>query len=313
VADRPHSLDPADDGADPSDRGWGSPVPAEYGSLRAVRWSQGEVNATEAAGRPDHSRQSGTGWRWQRQIRNRGGAEAPKPITPVADLGGASDPAAPWSWDPDAGDGAAGDGKAGDGAVDGAVAGYGPAVAAPTVEQEDELPTPAAPGPQALLLTEPEAAGMGGPPVLTAGPAAAGAIAATQVRHRRRANRRPERVRSRVTVRHVDVLTVARVSIIFYLLVAIAIVVASVLLWYAANAYGSLDSIEKSVRTLFDLKTFTLHVDRVAEYTAAGGLVLAFVGTLANVLAALTYNLICDIVGGFRIEVESTSPGSTEV
>ena len=99
----------------------------------------------------------------------------------------------------------------------------------------------------------------------------------------------------------------------FYFLVAIAVVVASVFLWYAANAYGSLTSIEKSVRTLFDLKTFTLHADRVAEYTAAGGLVLAMVGTLVNILAALTYNLICDIVGGVRIEVESTSPVPSEV
>jgi len=313
VADRPPSLDPADDGADPSDRGWGSPVPAEYGSLRAVRWTQGEVNATEAAERPDHSRQSGSGWRWQRQIRNRGGVDAPKPITPVADLGGASAPVAPWAWDPTAGDGAAGDGKAGDRALDGAGPGYGPAAAAPTVEEEDEQPTIVVPGPQALVAPEPEAAGMDGPPVLATPAAAAGAMAATRVRPRRRANRRPERVRSRVTVRHIDVLTVARVSIIFYLLVGISIVVASVLLWYAANAYGSLDSIEKSVRTLFDLKTFTLRVDRVAEYTAAGGLVLAFVGTLVNILAALTYNLICDIVGGFRIEVESTTPGSTEV
>jgi hypothetical protein len=137
-------------------------------------------------------------------------------------------------------------------------------------------------------------------------------VAAGSVAPRRRQRRRADRVRSRVTIRHVDVWTVARVSIVFYLLVAIAVVVASVLLWYAANAYGSLTSIEKSIRTLFDLKTFTLHVGRVAEYTAAGGLVLCLVGTLFNILAALTYNLICDIVGGFRIEVESTSPASSD-
>jgi hypothetical protein len=106
---------------------------------------------------------------------------------------------------------------------------------------------------------------------------------------------------------------VARVSLVFYFLVAIAVLVASVLLWYAANAFGSLTSIEKSVRTLFDLKSFTLHVGRVAEYTALGGLVLAVVGSLVNILAALTYNLICDIVGGFRIEVESVSPGPSEI
>jgi Transmembrane domain of unknown function (DUF3566) len=168
---------------------------------------------------------------------------------------------------------------------------------------------------QTVLPEEPEIADLAPPPVFRAEEAgAAGALAVAEGPARRlRPKRGVERIRSRVTIRHVDVWTVARVSLVFYFLVAIAVVVASVLLWYAANAFGSLASIEKSVRTLFDLKTFTLHAGRVAEYTGAGGLVLALVGTLVNVLAALTYNLICDIVGGFRIEVESLASMPSEV
>jgi hypothetical protein len=96
---------------------------------------------------------------------------------------------------------------------------------------------------------------------------------------------------------------VAKVSIIFYLLILVAVVVASVMLWYIADAAGSIQSIEKSVRTLFSLSKFTLHPGSVALYTSLGGAVLAVVGTLGNVLAALMYNLISDLVGGIRFDV----------
>jgi hypothetical protein len=99
--------------------------------------------------------------------------------------------------------------------------------------------------------------------------------------------------------------SVAKVSIVFYLLILVAVVVASVMLWYVADAAGSLQSIEKSVRTLFSLSKFTLHPGAVALYTALGGAVLAVVGTLGNILGALMYNLISDLVGGIRfVEVD---------
>jgi hypothetical protein len=96
--------------------------------------------------------------------------------------------------------------------------------------------------------------------------------------------------------------SVAKVSIVFYLLILVAVVVASVMLWYVADAAGSLQSIEKSVRTLFSLSKFTLHPGSVALYTALGGAVLAVVGTLGNILAALMYNLISDLIGGIRFD-----------
>jgi Transmembrane domain of unknown function (DUF3566) len=290
VADRPHSLDPADGGSDPSDRGWGSPVPAEYGSLRALR-SQAEGSDSELTSRSSRSRQAGTGWRWQRQLRSRGGSDLSQPVT---DLNTGAAPSDPWNMNP----------VFDRGPVDGAVTAETLRGAAPIVEADDR---------QAVLPPGTDVADLP-PPLAPQQASTAAAIAAARSRNRRRSsNRGADRVRSRVTIRHIDVWTVARVSLVFYFLVAVAVVVASVLLWYAANAYGSLTSIEKSVRTLFDLKTFTLHAGRVAEYTAGGGLVLTLVGTLVNVLAALTYNLICDIVGGFRIEVESAPRAPSEI
>jgi Transmembrane domain of unknown function (DUF3566) len=293
VTDHPQSLDPADGGSDPSDRGWGSPVPAEYGSLRALR-SQAEEGSSGSARGQSRARPSGAGWRWQRQLRSRSHSEVREPVD---DLDSGVVPPDPWTPNP----------ALRAGALDGAVAAEALRSTAPIVEADDR---------HAVLPPQPEIADLApAAPAFTAEQAlAAASLAVTEGRDRRRRSRRGvERIRSRVTIRHVDVSTVARVSLVFYFLVAIAVVVASVLLWYAANAFGSLTSIEKSVRTLFDLRTFTLHVGRVAEYTAAGGLVLALVGTLFNVLAALTYNLICDIVGGFRIEVESVAAMPSEV
>ena len=126
---------------------------------------------------------------------------------------------------------------------------------------------------------------------------------ATGRRRRRRRGERAQWAQSRRTVRHLNIWSVAKVSLVFYLLVLVAVVVASVMLWYLADAFGSITSIEKSVKTLFDLSKFTLHPKSVAEYTAIGGGALALAGTIANILAALMYNLISDLVGGLRFDV----------
>jgi hypothetical protein len=104
-----------------------------------------------------------------------------------------------------------------------------------------------------------------------------------------------------ITVSHVNITTVIRVSLMLYLVFLAVIVIAAMLLWVAADQTGVLTSIDKSVRSLFSLKEFVLHASAVAEYTAAGGAVLAVAGTLVNVVAALIYNLIADIVGGISM------------
>jgi hypothetical protein len=146
------------------------------------------------------------------------------------------------------------------------------------------------------------------PPVVVAGrhrPPDADEALDPLTRQERRDIQRASTVRARATVRHLDVLTVLRVSAIFYLIFLVIVVVASVLLVDAADSFGTLPSLEKSIRTLFDLKTFKIHPAVVAAYTSAGGAMLAVAGVLANVLAAFIYNLIADVVGGIRVEVDS--------
>jgi Transmembrane domain of unknown function (DUF3566) len=148
-------------------------------------------------------------------------------------------------------------------------------------------------------------------PVLVPGPppTAPGELEQEQTREpfgswrQQRQAARPQWAQSKRTIRHFNVWTVFKVSLAFYFMLLVAVVVASVMLWYVANAFGSIATIEKSVRTLFDLSKFTIRPGEVLKYTAIGGGILAFCGTFANVLAAFMYNLISDLVGGIRFDV----------
>jgi hypothetical protein len=110
-------------------------------------------------------------------------------------------------------------------------------------------------------------------------------------------------VHSRRLIRRVDVWTVFKVSLVFYVLLLVSVLIAGVAVWNVAQAFGLIHNIEKSIRSLFDLTSFHLHPLPVLGYTAAGGAVLTVVGTLLNVVMALLYNLISDIVGGVQIVV----------
>jgi hypothetical protein len=114
-------------------------------------------------------------------------------------------------------------------------------------------------------------------------------------------------VRSKRLVRRIDVWTVFKVSLVFYLLALVALVVAGVIVWDVASAFGFIHSIEKSIRTLFSLKTFTLHPASTLKYGTAIGALLCLVGVLVNTLVAVTYNLISDLVGGIQVVVVTES------
>jgi hypothetical protein len=110
-------------------------------------------------------------------------------------------------------------------------------------------------------------------------------------------------------VRRIDTWTVLKVSLVFYICVLIVVLIAGVVLWNVAQAFNFTHDIEKSVKTLFGYNTFTLHPGPMFEYTALGGLILTIVGTLVNLLVAMIYNLIADVVGGIQIVVVTEEVG----
>lgn len=252
-------------GPNDEDEGWGSPVPAEYGSLRSV------VPPPEEPPRPpDASPETGSDRSsvatLLRRLQGEGAAAVVAPATQLLRR------------------------LQGEGPDANAVA--APPDADPSVSANGQA-EPSAPvvGP----VTVPDDIGL------------VSDLEEASTARRRRPVSRTVSPRTRATVRHVHVWTVLRVSVIFWLVMLTAVVVASVLLWIFADAFGSLPSIEKSIRTLFSLKSFKLHPGQVAFYTFLGGLVVSIIGTCATVLFAVIYNLIADVVGGVRVELDHTS------
>jgi hypothetical protein len=258
------------DRAGPNDEeeGWGSPVPAEYGSLRAVppRVEEGPSKAYNASSEAVSDRSAVV--TLLRRLQGEGAAAVVAPATSLLRR----------------------------------LQGDGPgALAAPpgAVPETEGAPLPNG-------LVEPSAPVVG-PITVPDDVSLVSDLVVASTRTRRRPVRRTVPPRSRATVRHIEILTVLRVSVIFWLVMLMAVVVASWMLWIFADAFGSLPSIEKSIRTLFSLKSFKLHPGQVAFYTFLGGLVVSIAGIFANVLFALIYNLIADVVGGVRVELDHTS------
>jgi len=116
-------------------------------------------------------------------------------------------------------------------------------------------------------------------------------------------------VRSRRVVRRVDVWSVFKVSFIFYLCVLVVLLVAGIVLWNVAEAFGVVTTVEKLVRSLFALTSFQLHPLVALMWSAAVIGALCFIGMLFNILAAVLYNLISDVIGGIQVTVVDDQEG----
>ncbi len=130
----------------------------------------------------------------------------------------------------------------------------------------------------------------------------------------------PQGRRVRRVIRRVDPWTVLRFSVLFYLSIFLVVLVAGVALWQVASATGVRDNAESFVGELVGAgsttdpaagasstsstkNNFRFEGGRILQASALGGLVLVVVGTGANVLLVVLYNLISDVVGGIEMTV----------
>ncbi len=132
--------------------------------------------------------------------------------------------------------------------------------------------------------------------------AAAGAAVAAPARRTKPVVRG---VRSRRLVRRFDIWSVFKVSVIFYICVFVVMLVAGTVLWNVAAAFGVITDGEKLVRSLFALNTYILHPITAFLWGSVIAGAVCFLGVLTNVLAAVLYNLISDVVGGVQVIVVS--------
>lgn len=114
--------------------------------------------------------------------------------------------------------------------------------------------------------------------------------------------------RVRRIVRRVDAWTVLKVSVLFYGSLLVVWLVAGVVLWMAATVTGVMDNIDTFIAKLFALQSFHFSVAQVLRGSVLGGIVLVALGTGINVVAAVLYNLIADVVGGVEITVLEEDP-----
>jgi predicted lipid-binding transport protein (Tim44 family) len=80
--------------------------------------------------------------------------------------------------------------------------------------------------------------------------------------------------------------------------------VAGLVLWAAATATGLRENIEKFIGDLIASDDFKILGPTMMRASVVGGLVLVVLGTGANVLFAVLYNLISDVIGGITVVFE---------
>jgi hypothetical protein len=140
----------------------------------------------------------------------------------------------------------------------------------------------------ASLPATPMPAAIVGPTVVTTG--ATGAVRSD--RHYRQ------------TVTKVDLWSVTKLSLCFYLSAMFVTVVALVALWVIADAAGIIHSVEKFLGDLLSAKNFHFLSATVLRGAIVVGLVVVALQVVITVIAASFYNIFAELFGGVEITVK---------
>jgi hypothetical protein len=109
--------------------------------------------------------------------------------------------------------------------------------------------------------------------------------------------------RYRQTVRSIDVWSVLKIALCFYLCALIVVLLAGVVLWWIASAVGAIHNVEKFIGDLVSDKNFHFLSWEVLRGATLIGLVIVCVLVVITVLAAAFYNLFSELIGGLEVTV----------
>ncbi len=104
-------------------------------------------------------------------------------------------------------------------------------------------------------------------------------------------------------VRHIDLWSLCKISIIFYLCMLVVGTVAGTILWSGLQRSGAVSNVEGFIESVFLVEDFRFEGPDMFRIGVLGGLVGVVVMTLLTVLGGLLFNLISDLVGGVRVSV----------
>ena len=119
----------------------------------------------------------------------------------------------------------------------------------------------------------------------------------------RRAEERVAQRRAKVVIRKVDPWSVLKFSLLFYFCLMLVFLLAFVILYWVLGVTGVLDSIAKVLSDVGFGGTvgFEFHGYWIFSRLFLVGLAGVVVWSLVNMLVAVLYNLVSDVVGGVQV------------
>ena len=116
--------------------------------------------------------------------------------------------------------------------------------------------------------------------------------------------------RLRHTIQKVDLWSVLKLSLCFYLCGLAVCIVALISLWMIADAFGIVSNVEEFVGDLLSSEDFTFLSGEMLRGVTLVGLVIVMLQVVITVMAAAFYNLFAELFGGLEVTVvqEETIP-----
>jgi len=107
--------------------------------------------------------------------------------------------------------------------------------------------------------------------------------------------------RSRVEMTKVDLWSVLKVSLCFYLAGLAIMIIAGLVVWLLLDASGGIHNFEKFMGDIMSAKDYRLVAPQILLGSVLVGLVLVALMTIVTVIAAALYNLFSELVGGVEV------------
>ena len=108
-------------------------------------------------------------------------------------------------------------------------------------------------------------------------------------------------VRRRYEVRRLDLWSVIRITLLFNVAVLVLMVIAGVIIWLVAAAFGAISGLEEFLGSLLSAKNFRFASVQILEGFVLVGLVMVAITTILATVAALIYNLFAEWTGGIEV------------
>lgn len=115
--------------------------------------------------------------------------------------------------------------------------------------------------------------------------------------------------RYRQTIQQIDLWSVLKISLCFYLSTMIVLVVAGAVLWLVADSLGVIHNVEDFMNQLLSSKDFKFLSAQILQGTILIGLVVVALLVILTVVAAAFYNLFAELLGGVEVVVREEDTG----